>query len=333
MKKLITVLFILFAAAGVATVAIAAAALREPLDPPLALDLPPGRLEAVPLAGPVEQGAQPRFCGNSGTMAIMLSGVSVPEFRDVHGIGAIRLVKVDFSGQAASILSVPRALFADTSGLDLGVDEASLTVAYRLARDAAQGNNPDVINRKATQDLAQVLLDDFGYLPDKYITVDPEPFVDLVDRLGGIDIHLDDPVDGTLEDMGYFPAGDLHMGGEQALSFLRIIDDAADPDDNLWDKFARQMKIALAICRAMVAPENWDQVPGLIRDARQLVVTDLSVDQAMDLACMVKEVGEAALFEEVPADWVHVVSEEEIRLTAGFASQVESLIASYGSAK
>jgi len=68
-----------------------------------------------------------------------------------------------------------------------------------------------------------------GYKIDHHILVDMYVFIDLIDLVGGIDIHLDQPVsdptyrtfdDGKWGTM-YFEAGDHHLNGKQALRLAR----------------------------------------------------------------------------------------------------------------
>jgi hypothetical protein len=335
MKKLVAILiFALFAGGLLAGGIYTLSWMKKPLDPPLELDVPAEVSNAIAARQAQAPQNQQRFCGNSGTMAIMVSGLSVPMWRPVHGVGAIRLAKVDFSGQSLRVLNVPRALYIEVPE-DYGAedDQTSITVAYRIARDAATGNNPDVINRKATQDLAQVLLDDFGYLPDKYVTVDPAVFVDLVDRLGGIDIHLLGPIDGTPDDFGEFVPdsdGNLHLDGARTLDFLRLIH-PANAGTTVWDKFDRQVLVARALLAAFLG--SGEDLPELVKEARKMVVTDLSVDQILDLLCVVQQLGAPDEFEEIPQDWVIVDSDEKIIVDPDHLDDVTGLLQEFGSDK
>ncbi len=176
-----------------------------------------------------------------------------------------------------------------------------------------------------------MLVDDFDYVPDHYITVDPSMFMEMIDTLEGIDIDLSEPIDGTQDDLGYFDAGPQHLDGQRTLDLLRIIHPVNVPNPTVWQKFERQRLVTQGILAAMLKPSNWDQLPQAVKDARQAVVTDLSVNQVLDLLCMVKEAGKSAQFQDVPAELVQQVSDEEIRIQD--ADAVQSLIQSYSSSK
>jgi polyisoprenyl-teichoic acid--peptidoglycan teichoic acid transferase len=75
--------------------------------------------------------------------------------------------------------------------------------------------------------LARTLEVNFGLRVGHYGVVKMNTFVKIVDALGGIDVHLPYDVDGRpIEDfpwdLGYYPAGQHHLNGEQALNLSRI---------------------------------------------------------------------------------------------------------------
>jgi anionic cell wall polymer biosynthesis LytR-Cps2A-Psr (LCP) family protein len=330
MKKISSILILVLVAALLAGAMFTLQLMKRPLDAPLELSLPAQDPAAQAQATAAAPQAQKKTCGESGTMALLVSGLSMPEWRPVHGVGAVRLVKVDFDNQSVAVLNVPRALFVANTNLPTPA-ETALTVVYRMAREAAKGNNPQEINRKATQDMAQVLVDEFGYVPDHYITVDPARFVELVDSLEGINVTLSAEVDGTPDELGIFPGGAQQLDGAQALELLRILHPAGVSNPSVWQKFERQRVVTLGLLGAMLQPANWGKLPEAAKEARQMVVTDLSVNQVLDLACMVKEAGEATTFQDVPAGMVQVVSDEEIRMQD--AEAIKALIQGYGSEK
>lgn len=68
-----------------------------------------------------------------------------------------------------------------------------------------------------------------GYEVDKYILIDMYAFIEVVDMIGGIDVHLPEPVvdptyktfDGGKWGTMYYRAGDHHLSGKQALRLAR----------------------------------------------------------------------------------------------------------------
>ncbi|MBU0667794.1 LCP family protein [Patescibacteria group bacterium] len=75
-----------------------------------------------------------------------------------------------------------------------------------------------------------------GYKIDRYILIDMYAFMDVIDMIGGIDVHLDQAVidptyktfDGGEWGTLYYRAGDHHLSGKQALRLARTRHTSSD---------------------------------------------------------------------------------------------------------
>lgn len=75
-----------------------------------------------------------------------------------------------------------------------------------------------------------------GYKIDRFILIDMYAFIDVIDMIGGIDVHLDSPVidptyktfDGGEWGTLYYRAGDHHLSGKQALRLARTRHTSSD---------------------------------------------------------------------------------------------------------
>ena len=75
-----------------------------------------------------------------------------------------------------------------------------------------------------------------GYEIDKYILIDMYAFIEVIDIIGGVDVHLDQPVvdptyrtfDGGKWGTLYYRAGDHHLSGKQALRLARTRHTSSD---------------------------------------------------------------------------------------------------------
>ncbi|MBT4056489.1 LCP family protein, partial [Candidatus Peregrinibacteria bacterium] len=110
------------------------------------------------------------------------------------------------------------------------------------------------INRYADMygmdEFAKVMSEIVGYKLDKYVMIDMYAFIDVVDLIGGIDIHLEDAVvdpsyktldNGVWGTMHYEP-GNYHLGGKESLRLARSRHTSSD-----FARAARQHKILEAI--------------------------------------------------------------------------------------
>ncbi|HPU94698.1 MAG TPA: LCP family protein [Candidatus Gracilibacteria bacterium] len=89
-----------------------------------------------------------------------------------------------------------------------------------------------------------------GYKVDKYVVIDMYAFIDVIDLIGGIDVHLDealvDPTyktfdNGVWSTLSYTP-GDYHFNGRQTLRIARSRHTSSD-----FSRAQRQQKIIEAI--------------------------------------------------------------------------------------
>jgi LCP family protein required for cell wall assembly len=75
-----------------------------------------------------------------------------------------------------------------------------------------------------------------GYQIDKFILIDMYAFIEVIDIVGGVDVHLDQPVidptyktfDGGKWGTLYYRAGDHHLSGKQALRLARTRHTSSD---------------------------------------------------------------------------------------------------------
>jgi len=248
-----------------------------------------------------------KSCGNTGSMRLLVIALTTPTKEELLAADAIRLVTINFDRPSATILTLPSLLLVDTPVLaDLGVDQIQLSLVYNKAYSVASSDPQRLRAQKATQAMAQTIVDNFGFVPDHYITVDEGSFVKYVDALGGIEINLPKAVDGTSEDYGIYPAGQQVLDGQRALNFARLFHPGGVADLDIWGNLERQNLVVKGILAATLKPQNWTKIPSLVKEVKQAVVTDLSLNQTLDLACMAGRVGDSARMLAVGEDMVKV---------------------------
>lgn len=263
-------------------------------DAPLAPATPPLSLEPV---GSV--------CG-SGAMTMMMLGEGSPHPNERRGADAIRLLRIDFDRQEVTILSIPANLWVKTSILT-GYDSTTLTQAYFEVKYATAGNDREAI-QMASQVVAQALLDNFGFVPDHFMTINEPVFVSLVNTLGGIEVNIPERIDGSEEGRGIFEAGRQVLTGKRTLDYIRINQPNDQPKPDEWGRFERQNQILAAIQKEIKKPENAAAMPALIKEFYQLVVTDLNPAQMLALNCMIDSVGDNITMQQVGSDMVTIDS-------------------------
>lgn len=299
---------------------------NQPLGPSLNLNIPPG---AVPTTfQPAPRWQVDKVCAGTGVMNLILIGQASPMLEGHYGADAVRLAKVDFDSKSVAILSLPSDLWVGAAVLDDPAQEtAPLNQIYQQAYLAAKGNSEEVLTRKATETLAQVVVDNFGFIPDHYATVQGEPFVDMVNTLGGIIVTVPGDILDVPPGWSTFYSGTQTLGGKQTLDYVRLLLPAENDYEGLLERFERQNQVLHALLEASLRTENWSELPNLIKTARRVLVTDLSTNQADDLACMVEEAGRNADLIQLPPEMVEI--DGQGRLIPDLAA-IQELIATMG---
>jgi LCP family protein required for cell wall assembly len=217
-------------------------------------------------------------------MTILAIGTDVRSDEYQYGrADVIRIVRVDFITQRVSVLEFPRDLWVQIPEIydDLGRDHDKLNTAYFYGNPGLHfWDHPS----QGPGLLARALELNFGVHVDHYIAVNMNVFVDLVDSLGGIDITLAEEVDGrTGGDRSarlYFPAGELHLSGEQALTLGRI------RNVSVFDRAEHQNLLMCAVRKKLESPMALAQIPQVISSFVDHVQTDLTPAQISQLACL-----------------------------------------------
>jgi len=280
--------------------------LPPPTQTPIPEEKSPSAVAAMPAATATTSPTDvPSICGNTGSMRLLVIGLTLPTDGEVLGADAIRLVTIDFDQPSATILALPALLWVETPALaELGVEETHLTAVYTEAYENRKVTSERYRHQLATQALAQTIIDNFGFVPDHYITFDERTFIESVDTLGGIEINLPEAVDGTSEEYGIYTAGQQTLDGMRTLNFARLFYPDGVEDVDTWGNMARQKLVVQAILAEALKPQNFTKIPALADDLMSGVVTDLSLKQTLDLVCIVEKVGQSTLTLEVSKEMV-----------------------------
>jgi len=135
-------------------------------------------------------------------------------------------VNINFNKRQITLISIPRDLYYNNRKINA------------------------IYSRYGIAELERSITNIIGYKIDKFVMVDMYSFIDIVNVLGGIDVHLDKPVidptyktyDGGVWSTLYYRAGDYHLNGVQALRIARSRHTSSD-----FDRATRQQLILQAI--------------------------------------------------------------------------------------
>ena len=133
-----------------------------------------------------------------------------------------------------------------------------------------------------------------GFPFDYYVEVNVPGLVDLVDAIGGIDIevekrmHYRDRSQDLLIDL---QPGRQHLGGEQAVGYVRFRHDAMGD----LGRIERQRKFIRVVANELLSPQNVSRLPKLADTFVETVDTNLTVRDILSLKRIVDQVGPDAI--------------------------------------
>lgn len=209
------------------------------------------------------------------------------------------LLTVDPLSKTAGMLSIPRDMWVNIPGFGF----SRINTAWTLGRGSRlPGGGPGLTMKTVSHFI--------GVPVDYFVQVDFDTFVDIIDMLGGVDIHNDetlflDPVYHGRE----FPkvkltcCGMRHLTGRVALAYARCRHAEQGCDDGDIGRARRQQKVIFAIRDKVLNPENF---PKLLSQATKLygtfyrgIQTNLTLQDAIQLAALMRDIPRANIRNEV----------------------------------
>jgi LCP family protein required for cell wall assembly len=245
--------------------------------------------EATPEPGETSVELQ-RWEGNERINVLLLG---IDERENVDGpwrTDTMIVLTIDPVNKTGGMLSIPRDLWVPIPGYDnRRINQANyLGDAYDYP-----GGGPALAARTVEYNL--------GVPIHYYVRVNFQAFIEIVDRIGGIDVYVEEEIDDPLYpssdpddphgyDPFYIPAGLQHMDGELALKYARTRHTAGGD----FDRAARQQQVMRAILdkvtRLELLPQLLPQIPEMWSTLNDSVETNLTLDQIVSLAHLATEV-------------------------------------------
>lgn len=153
------------------------------------------------------------------------------------------------------MLSIPRDLWVTIPN----VGEQRINTAYFFAEANEDGSGGD----SATQ----TIHDNFGVTVRNYAVVHMVGVVDVVNALGGFEIHLEAPTGG-------YPAGKHALGGSEVLAFVRDRSGSSD-----FSRMQRTQIVLAALLNKAFELSSWSSLPQFFLSLTKVVETNVPLWQ------------------------------------------------------
>ncbi|MGC9467560.1 MAG: LCP family protein [Anaerolineae bacterium] len=233
----------------------------------------------------VEGEALPIWTGTDRVTVLILGIDERQQTEDFWRTDTIILATLDPVTMQAGVLSIPRDLWVPIPGYT----ENRINTAHFIGDSQDHpGGGPALAVETVEYNL--------GVEIDYYVRVNFQAFIEIVDRIGGIEIDVPEPIDDDCyptADYGcerlHIDAGKQHFYGEMALKYARV----RNLSSSDFDRARRQQQVIRAILErvsdrkmlpqlASQAPEMWRVMEDSVK-----VDPDLQLDEIIALANLV----------------------------------------------
>jgi LCP family protein required for cell wall assembly len=187
---------------------------------------------------------------------------------------AIAFVRIDMDERKVTVLSIPRDLYIPIRGFeDHNITEGRINATFGYG-EYFNGSG------KGVEAIASNIAAYFGLTFDQYGVAHMGNITSLIDRIGGIDIYLDKPVDGRTQGVDFYAAGPHHLDGKHTVEFLRI----RFPDSDHQRIVRRSLVISALMDRLLSSANILDLAAFGVELIREKgIQTDLSAEDVYTL--------------------------------------------------
>jgi len=213
---------------------------------------------------------------NLGVLTIAAGGLDSRRPGEPENSDVLKICRVDVPNRTLRVVSLPRDLYVDIPGFQAD----KITRAYDFGSKAT-GNF-----KGGAQAIKDTIGENFGLEVDAVVLTTFGGFEDIVDAFGGVDVN--NPYDVSdaeypTVDYGvksiYFPAGQIHLNGQEALEFSRTRHQ--DGDDG---RVMRQELVIRGLLDRSKYSEGSADITDLMNAHRKSVRTDLGKSKQLALA-------------------------------------------------
>lgn len=203
-------------------------------------------------------GTDPEENPQAGITNILLLGTDGRENEAAYRSDCMMILTIDNTHQSIKVTSLARDTYVDIPGQGKG----KLNASYFWGKD---------------QLLFKTIKNEFGIDIDKFVQVDFDGLVDVINTIGGVDVDMTEKEMEALEISD--TSSSVHtLTGEQAISYCRIRD-----IDNAIYRDGRQRKIILGVAsKFMNMPKS--EYPEMIKTLLPCVSTNIGFVEILNLA-------------------------------------------------
>ncbi len=276
-------------------------AVTATLAPPTSTDSPTETPTEVP---PTPTPTPRPACSGPPSMLLLAVGIDYRNPSYLYGLAdVIRIIKVDFVNLEVSALDIPRAIQVEIPDIGAhGIYNGVLNQSYFWGTEGMGYYDGPGFGAGL---LARTLEVNFGLNVDHYIVTNMSTVARAIDDIGGVPIYVYGTIDDrqraglpAIELYGYFSAGNHWLSGAEAVRYARI-----RSIGGIFGRHERQNELLVQLYDRVMDPSIVSRIPDLIDTFYGSVLTDLSLEQISQLACLgLKLTLDDIHFESMPSE-------------------------------
>lgn len=192
---------------------------------------------------------------------VLIGGDNPIEGNSTSGFNydVIIVVSYNFKTQESALISIPR---------DSYITNACTNKKDKITHTGWYG----------AECLTKSLTNFLGIPIDKYMLIDFEGLIDVVNSIGGVTIEVDQLIEEqdenrSFENMIVIQPGKQKLNGREALAYLRHRKTLVD---GVYGRSNHQEQFILAMLKQLAKPSSWFRISGFLNTVQKSVLTNLS---------------------------------------------------------
>ena len=271
-------------------------------ETPTALPLPTIEVTALPSDTPEATQANPETgaCALTGSTQFIFLAEDSNQGEPPFGAEMIRFMQINYDSPKVTLLGFPRYLELSTPDLytTYGIREYTLgTIFHAVFQRVAQ--EPDAV-QIASNAVGQAIYDNFGIVPEHYLTLKQESLVALVQLVG--ELQVENPVTFSAGNFEY-PPGQITLTEQNIWEYFIY---SAGPQDE-YARLQRQNLVLEALflkIQTQIAQTDFEQ---WLTDHAGLYTSDLSTEKLAQSFCFLyTTTAQQRVFIDIPENTLQI---------------------------
>ncbi len=261
----------------------------------LLVTLKPGTVEAAPAGNGICNGPE-------GVMTILVVGTDSRSVGYLYGMAdSIMIMRVDFTTGEVAFMGIDRGIWVEIPDVeeDPGRTHGKITQAYLFGTEGMGYYSGEDYGAGL---LKETIRHNWGVEIDHYIVVNMRTFRDIIDIIGGIKVYNPSPLYSFQQNQPKVAVGGYFFSGTDALMYARW----RDPR-NVLDRVDRQAIVMKGVYEQVFSLSTIPKIPQIVGVFKNNVLTDLSLAEISQLACMAAKTDPAqVIFTKIPKDLLYI---------------------------